>query len=80
METKKHFKQNIRAEKKFQEKKLETRKKIWRAQKISRNFFCVIKKIFIRKKSKGIQKKFVEKFLKKKTENFAEKNFREKNL
>ena len=57
METKKHFKQDMRAEK-ISRKKIGDQKKISRKKigdhKNFKNFFCVIKKIFIRK----IQKEF----------------------
>ena len=61
LETKKHFKQNIRAEKKFKKKTLESTKNF------KKFFFCVIKKnIHPKKIQKEIKKTNVEKILQKK--------------
>ena len=58
METKKHFKQNRRAEKKFKKKNWRPeknfKKKNWRAQKFQEIFFTSLKNIHP-KKSKGIK-------------------------
>jgi len=66
----KNISSKILEQKKIQEKnedqKKNLKKKNWRAQKISRIFFASFKKIFIRKKSKVIQKKMLKNFCKKK--------------